>query len=96
MQTRYDLNALFLLVLLLVDGWRLSPITAALVVSVMPAAAVAGRRLAPRVGNALSRAVTGTVLVAGGLGALAVLPGARWWWVVPPQVLIGIGLGLAL
>ncbi len=88
--------ALFLLVLLLVDGWRLSPITAALVVSVMPVAAVAGRRLAPRVGNALSRAVTGTVLVAGGLGALAVLPGARWWWVVPPQVLIGIGLGLAL
>lgn len=88
--------ALFLLVLLLVDGWRLSPIAAAAVVSVMPVAAVAGRRFAYRVGSALGRAVTGTILVAGGLGALAVLPGARWWWVVAPQVLIGIGLGLAV
>ena len=43
--------ALFLLVLLLVDGWRLTPIAAAAVVTVMPAAAVAGRRLAPRVGG---------------------------------------------
>jgi predicted MFS family arabinose efflux permease len=88
--------ALFLLVLLLVDGWRLSPIAAAAVVSVMPISAIAGRRLASRVGNALGRAITGTILVAGGLGALAVLPGARWWWVVAPQVLIGLGLGLAV
>ena len=88
--------ALFLLVLLLVDGWRLTPIAAAAVVTVMPAAAVAGRRLAARVGGPLNRAVTGTVLIAGGLAALAVLPGADWWWTIAPQALIGVGLGLSV
>ena len=39
--------ALFLLVLLLIEGWRLSPIEAALVVTVMPLAAILGSRLAP-------------------------------------------------
>ena len=88
--------ALFLLVLLLVDGWRLTPIAAAAVVTVMPAAAVGGRRLAPRVGGTLNRAVTGTVLIAGGLAALGVLPGADWWWTLAPQALIGVGLGLSV
>jgi MFS family permease len=88
--------ALFLLVLLLVDGWRLTPVAAAAVVTVMPAAAVAGRWLAPRAGGALSRGVTGTVLIAGGLAALSVLPGADWWWTVAPQALVGAGLGLAV
>ena len=37
--------ALFLLVLLLIEGWRMSPIEAALVVSVMPLFAFFGRRL---------------------------------------------------
>ena len=40
--------ALFLLVLLLIEGWRLSPIGAAIVVSVMPLAALLGARLGPR------------------------------------------------
>ena len=39
---------------------------------------------------------TGIVLVAGGLVALALLPGAGWGWTVPPQLLIGAGLGLAV
>ena len=34
--------ALFLIVLLLIEGWRLSPIVAALAVSVMPIAAILG------------------------------------------------------
>ena len=38
--------ALFLLVLLLVEGWRRSPATAALTVSVVPVAALAARPLA--------------------------------------------------
>jgi MFS family permease len=38
-------GALFLLVLLLIEGWRLSPIGAAIVVSVMPLAALLGSRL---------------------------------------------------
>ena len=36
------------------------------------------------------------ILVAGGLAALGVLPGSDWWWTIPPQVLVGAGLGLAL
>jgi hypothetical protein len=38
----------------------------------------------------------GIVLVAGGLTALAVLPRASWPWTVPPQLLVGAGIGLAL
>jgi MFS family permease len=86
--------ALFLLVLLLIEGWRLEPAGAALVVSVMPLAAIAAPRLP--LGDALMRAATGAVLVAGGLTALAALPGARAIWTIPPQLLIGLGLGLAL
>ena len=36
------------------------------------------------------------MLIAGGLLALAVLPGADWWWMVPPQIVIGGGLALAI
>ena len=43
--------ALFLLVLLLIEGWRLSPIGAAIVVSAMPLAALLGARLGPAVGQ---------------------------------------------
>ncbi len=88
--------ALFLLVLLLVNGWGLSPGLAGLVVTVMPAAAIGMARLAPRAGGVTMRTATGVVLVAGGLGALALLPGAGWAWTVPPQVAIGAGLGLAV
>jgi MFS family permease len=88
--------ALFLVVLLLVDGWGMSPALAGLVVTVMPAAAIASARLAPRVGSVVMRTATGVVLVAGGLFALSLLPGAGWGWTVPPQLLIGAGLGLAV
>ena len=60
--------ALFLLVLLLVEGWGHSPVTAALVVSVVPLAALAARPLArvfrptPKVEVAV-----GCFLIAGGL-----------------------------
>ena len=88
--------ALFLIVLLLVDGWGMSPALAGLVVTVMPAAAIVSGRLAPRIGSVALRAATGIVLVAGGLVALALLPGVGWGWTVPPQLLIGAGLGLAV
>jgi len=60
----------------------------------MPIAALLGARL-PFPGRAW-HAATGVTLVAGGLGALALLPRASAWLTVPPQVLIGIGLGAAL
>ena len=86
--------ALFLLVLLLVEGWRIEPLAAAVIVSVMPVAAFA----APRIGlrGPVAQAAVGSLLVAGGLLALGLLPGSSPWWTVPPQVLIGLGLGLAV
>jgi MFS family permease len=88
--------ALFLLVLLLIEGWRLSPIGAAIVVSAMPLAALLGARLGPAVGSARARAAAGAILVAGGLGGLALLPKAEVVLTVPPQLLVGVGLALVL
>ncbi len=88
--------ALFLLVLLLIEGWRLSPIGAAIVVSAMPLAALLGARLGPAAGSARARAAAGSILVAGGLGGLALLPKAEVALTVPPQLLVGVGLALVL
>jgi MFS family permease len=86
--------ALFLLVLMLVDGWGMDPIGAAAAVSVMPAAAIlasAATRF-PLRGIALS----GVILVGGGLAGLAILPDSQVGWTFAPQVLIGCGLALTL
>lgn len=89
--------ALFLLVLLLVDGWRTSPALAALTVTVVPVAAFGARPLA-RMARAgpRSETATGCVLVAGGLAALALLPSAHLGWTIAPQALVGLGLGLTV
>ena len=88
--------ALFLLVLLLIEGWRLTPIGAAIVVTVMPLAALLGSRLDPLVPSAKARAAAGAIFVSGGLGGLALLPKAEVALTLPPQVLVGIGLALVL
>jgi MFS family permease len=88
--------ALFLLVLLLVNGWRLEPAAAGIVVTVMPLAAILAAPLARRIEGLLVRAAAGAILISGGLAALGLLPRAGWLWTVPPQVLIGVGLGLTL
>jgi MFS family permease len=89
--------ALFLLVLLLVDGWRYSPATAALTVSVVPVAALAARPLARllRPPSEVEVAV-GCFLVAGGLVGFALLPSADLAWTIAPQALVGLGLGLTI
>jgi MFS family permease len=87
--------ALFLLVLMLVRGWGLSPLAAAGVVTVIPASAIA-LAFVPREGDPRARAAAGAILVAGGLAALALLPSARIGWTLPPQLLIGAGLALTL
>ena len=84
---------IFLVVLLLVSGWSIEPLTAALAVSVLPVAAIASSRLP---GDPQIRAVAGCLLVAGGIGCLALLPGASAWLTVVPQLLAGAGMGLAL
>ncbi len=88
--------ALFLIVLLLINGWGNSPLQAAAVVTVMPLAALAVYRLLPAAGSPWARAVGGVLLIGGGLASLALLPGADWWWMVLPQITIGAGLALAI
>ena len=82
--------------LLLIEGWRLSPIGAAIVVSAMPLSALLGSRLGGLVPSARARAAAGTILVSGGLGGLALLPKAEVALTVPPQAMVGIGLALVL
>jgi hypothetical protein len=86
-------GVLFLLVLLLVSGWSVAPLGAAAAVSVLPLAALAGSRIR---GPAATRAAAGCALVGGGVLALAVLPEATIAWIMGPQVLAGVGMGLAL
>lgn len=88
--------ALFLLVLLLIEGWRLTPIGAAIVVSAMPISALFGARLGPLVPSTRARAAAGAILVSGGLGGLALLPKAEVVLTLPPQILVGVGLALVL
>ncbi|MDX6593861.1 MAG: hypothetical protein QOJ13_3057 [Gaiellales bacterium] len=88
--------ALFLVVLLLINGWGHSPIEAAAIVSVMPLAALAALRLLPTAAPARIRAGAGAILIAGGLFALALLPDAAWGWLIPPQIAIGVGLALSI
>ena len=85
--------ALFLTVLLLISGWGIEPLAAALVVSVMPLSALAATRIG---GPPAPRAVTGALLVTAGAAALAFLPNASVVWTILPQLAVGIGLGLAL
>jgi MFS family permease len=89
--------ALFLLVLLLVEGWRTEPATAAVTVSVIPVAAF----LAPWIARAAgagpqSENIAGCLLVAGGLCGLALLAGTDAVATLAPQALIGLGLGLTV
>src|SRR4029450_7553558 len=88
--------ALFLLVLLLVTGRPMPPPAAGVVVSVLPVAALLSGRFVPSCTGLRVRIASGVVLVAGGLAALALLPRAGWAWTLVPQVLIGVGVGLAL
>ncbi len=80
-------GALFLAVLLIVAGWRYSPIHGALVVSVLPLAALVTRR---------RHAAAGAALLALGLTALAALPSANVLLPLCALALCGVGLGLAL
>jgi hypothetical protein len=86
-------GVLFLLVLMLITGWSVTPLAAAAAVSVLPVAAVAAARIAgpPRV-----RAAAGAALVGGGVLALAAIPTPSLWWTVVPQLMAGAGMGLAL
>ena len=86
-------GVLFLLVLLLVSGWSISPLAAAAAVTVLPAAALVGMRIP---GSPQPRAIIGCGLVGAGVAALAFLTTASVAWTLLPQLLAGVGMGLAL
>lgn len=88
--------ALFLLVILLINGWRLSPLEAGAVVTVMPLAAILAARFGGPLTPLWTRAASGVILISGGLAALGWLPEAGAAWTFPPQLAVGAGLGLAL
>ncbi|EHN11277.1 major facilitator superfamily MFS_1 [Patulibacter medicamentivorans] len=83
----------FLLVLLLVSGWAVQPLRAAVAVTILPLAALAGARIG---GDPWVRACAGAGLVGAGVLALATLPTVGPGWVVVPQLLSGVGMGMAL
>jgi Major Facilitator Superfamily len=84
---------LFLLVLLLVSGWSVSPLGAAAVVTVLPLAALAGARIR---WPDRTRAAAGAALAGAGVLALAFVPTASVAWTILPQILAGAGMGMAL
>jgi predicted MFS family arabinose efflux permease len=86
-------GVLFLLVLLLVSGWALSPLEAAAVVSVLPIAAFLGARVP---GDPASRAIVGSALVGAGVLSLAFLPLDTVAMTIAPQLVAGVGMGMAL
>jgi MFS family permease len=88
--------ALFLLVLLIVEGFGRSPLAAAVVVSVIPIASVIVLRVIRGERNLATRAASGSLLIAGGLAALGLLPGGEPAWTLAPQAAIGAGLALAV
>ncbi len=85
---------LFGVVLLLVVGWAMQPLSAALAVTVVPLAAFAGARVAR--GRPETRVVVGASLIGGGVGALAFLPSNDVGWLLVPECIAGVGMGLAL
>src|SRR4029453_3136575 len=85
-------GALFLAVLLLVVVWGWEPLTGAVVVSGLPLGAVLVRHLGALLPTRLV-ALTGGVALAGGLVALAFLPGASAVWAAPALFACGLGLG---
>lgn len=87
-------GVLFLLILLLIAGWNEEPLKAAIIVTALPLGAVLGSRITS--GTATARAAAGCLLVGGGVLSLAWLPDANVLWTLAPQLLSGVGMGLAL
>jgi len=84
---------LFLLVLVIVAGWSYQPLAGAAVLTVLPVAAIAGMRVG---GDPRLRAAAGSLLVAGGVAALAAMVTASPWWAIAPELAAGAGMGMAL
>jgi predicted MFS family arabinose efflux permease len=88
-------GALFLVVVLLVEIWGLSPLEAAAVVSALPVTTIVGSRLERLLAG--PRGVSaGAFALAAGLLGLALLPASSITLVIASLLMCGVGLGLAL
>lgn len=88
------INALFLVVIALIDVWLLSPIAAAAVVSTLPiVTAIAERYVRGR--SQILLAAVGSIALAVGLVILGSVTHKQLGIVLPALVLCGLGLGLA-
>jgi MFS family permease len=88
------IGALFLVVLLLINIWRLEPIAAAAVVSALPVTTAVFERVA-RGRSPLLVAAVGAILLALGLLGVAVPSHKELGWVFIALVLSGAGLGMS-
>ncbi len=88
-------GALFLAVLLVITVWKRQPVAGALIVSVLPLAAVCARRLAAGL-DGRAEIAGGTLLLAAGLASLALLPAVSDALVAVSLAFCGLGLGLSV
>ena len=87
------IGALFLVTVLMIDVWLLSPLGAAAVISVIPVATVLTERIV-RGDAPLRQAGAGAIALAVGLGGLALVSRRELAWVVVDLGLCGVGMGL--
>lgn len=89
------ISALFLVVLVLIDVWRLAPIGAAAVMTSIPLVAALAERAA-RGRSPLALAALGATLVAFGLFGASLATHREVGWITVTLATVGAGLGLAL
>ena len=88
------IGALFLVVILLIDVWRLEPLGAAAVVSALPLGTVLVERVA-RGRSPIALGSAGAILLAVGLLGISLLDYRQLGWVILALALCGAGIGLA-
>ncbi len=88
------IGALFLVVIELINGWLITPIAAAALVTAIPVATALCERLV-RGRSAILLGAAGAIMLTAGLLILGQLPHRELGWVVIALLLCGAGIGLA-
>jgi predicted MFS family arabinose efflux permease len=88
------IGALFLVTILLINVWGLTPLGAAAILSAIPVATVLSER-GTRGRSLVAMGTTGSVALAAGLTVVAIVSHRQLGWVVVALGLCGTGLGMA-